>query len=184
MANFMSLEMSEHRFPLRFDYFRIREDSGGAGWHRGGCGTEYGFTTLSDTTVSVLGDRVDHAPFGICGGGAAQSNSVTFVTGGKSWKPTLRSKQEKESLSAGDSLRVGSPGGGGWGNPLERPLSAVELDLNRGVISPETAQEKYGVVIGRQRVAYAGSPEFEIDISASESERSKRLVRLDKHNRR
>ncbi len=87
-------------------------------------------------------------------------------------------------MSAGDSLRVGSPGGGGWGNPLERPLSAVELDLNRGVISPETAQEKYGVVIGRQRVAYAGLPEFEVDISASESERSKRLVRLDKHNRR
>lgn len=184
MANFMSLEMSEHRFPLRFDYFRIREDSGGAGLHRGGCGTEYGFTTLSDTTVSVLGDRVDHAPFGICGGSAAQSNSVTFVTSGKSWKPPLRSKQEKEPLSAGDSLRVGSPGGGGWGNPLERPLSTVELDLNRGLISPETAQEKYGVVIGRQRAAYAGSPEFEIDISASETERSKRLVNLGKDVRR
>jgi N-methylhydantoinase B len=26
MANFVSLEMSEHRYPLRFDYFRLRED--------------------------------------------------------------------------------------------------------------------------------------------------------------
>jgi len=45
MANFMSLEMSEHRFPIRFNHFRVRDDSGGAGWHRGGCGTSYSFTT-------------------------------------------------------------------------------------------------------------------------------------------
>ena len=38
MANFMSLEMSEHRFPVRFYHFSVREDSGGAGWHRGGLG--------------------------------------------------------------------------------------------------------------------------------------------------
>lgn len=31
MARFMSVEMSEHRYPLRFDYLRIREGSGGDG---------------------------------------------------------------------------------------------------------------------------------------------------------
>jgi N-methylhydantoinase B len=29
MAKFMSVEMSEHRYPLRFEYYRIREGSGG-----------------------------------------------------------------------------------------------------------------------------------------------------------
>ena len=175
MANFMSLEMSEHRFPLRFDYFRIRENSGGAGWHRGGCGTEYGFTTLSDTTVSVLGDRVDHAPFGICGGGSAASNSVTFHTKGKDWQPELRSKQEKEELVAGDSIRVGSPGGGGWGNPLERDLHDVEVDLNRGYISPEKAEELYGVVIGKVLSAHAGTPRYQLDAAASQKQRAQRM---------
>jgi N-methylhydantoinase B len=175
MANFMSLEMSEHRFPLRFDYFRLREDSGGAGWHRGGCGTEYGFTTLSETTVSVLGDRVDHAPFGICGGQSAAANQVEFVTAGKSWKPTLRSKQEKEQLHAGDAIRVGSPGGGGWGNALERELDAVEQDLNRGYISRFTAENQYGVVIDKETPALAGTPRFRLDASASQQRRKQLL---------
>jgi N-methylhydantoinase B/oxoprolinase/acetone carboxylase alpha subunit len=34
MANFMSLEMSDHRFPIRFNSYSVRDDSGGAGWHR------------------------------------------------------------------------------------------------------------------------------------------------------
>lgn len=171
MANFMSLEMSEHRFPLRFDHYRIREDSGGAGWHRGGCGTEYGFTALAPMTVSVLGDRVDHAPFGVCGGQAAESNIVEFVTKGRTWRPEMRSKQEKEALEAGDSLRVASPGGGGYGNPLDRELSSVERDLNLGYISRASAEQKYGVVIASARGLCAGHTMYRLDAATSDARR-------------
>ena len=177
MANFMSLEMSEHRFPLRFDHFRIREDSGGAGWHRGGCGTEYGFTTLSDTTVSVLGDRVDHAPFGIAGGGPAKANRVEMVTSGRTWTPPLRSKQEKEAFAAGDSIRAASPGGGGFGNALERDLAAVERDLNRGYISRATAENDYGVVIAEARSRPAGNTVYRLDAPASATRRKQLSAR-------
>jgi len=156
MANFMSLEMSEHRFPLRFDHFRLREDSGGAGLHRGGCGTEYGLTAWSDMLVSVLGDRVDHAPFGVCGGQPAQANRVEFRTGGRRWTPPMRSKQEKEPLAAGDGLDVASPGGGGYGDPLARDLAEVERDLNRGYVSAATAQDVYGVVIAQAQPLATG----------------------------
>ena len=71
MANFMSLELSEHRFPIRFENFALRDDSGGAGWHRGGCGTTYSIAALSDCIVSVLGDRRGRPPFGVAGGGEA-----------------------------------------------------------------------------------------------------------------
>lgn len=175
MANFMSIEMSEHRFPIRFDHYRIREDSGGAGWHRGGCGTEYGFTTWSDTTVSVLGDRVDHAPFGVCGGGAAAPNKVEFTTRGKTWIPEMRSKQEKEPLVDGDSIRCASPGGGGFGNPLERDLEAVERDLNRGYISPQTAETAYGAVIAETVALPAGHTRYRLDAKAS-AERRRQLA--------
>ncbi len=163
MANFMSLEMSEHRFPIRFDHFRIREDSGGAGWHRGGCGTEYCFTALSDTVVSVLGDRVDFAPFGVNGGGSALASRVEFITNGKSWIPELRSKQEKEPLHAGDSLRAASPGGGGFGLALERDLAMVESDLNRGYVSRSTAEDVYGVVIADAIQGVAGNLRYRLD---------------------
>ena len=171
MANFMSLEMSEHRYPLRFDYFRIREDSGGAGWHRGGCGTEYGFTAWSECIVSVLGDRVDYAPFGIVGGGPAAANTVEFTTAGKSWVPELRSKQEKELFADGDSIRAASPGGGGFGNAFERDLSAVERDLNRGYISRETAETKYGAVVGEAVSLDGGHTRYQLDPVASKARR-------------
>ena len=171
MANFMSLEMSEHRFPIRFDHYRIREDSGGAGWHRGGCGTEYGFTAWSGITVSVLGDRVDHAPFGICGGGPAAANKVEFVTGGKTWTPPLRSKIEKEPFAPGDAIRAASPGGGGYGNALERDLAAVEMDLNRGYISRQTAEKTYGVVIAEATHPKAGHARYKLDAEASAKRR-------------
>ena len=171
MANFMSLEMCEHRFPLRFDYFRIRNDSGGAGWHRGGCGTEYGFTAWSDCIVSVLGDRVDYAPFGIVGGGPALANVVEFTTAGKSWTPEFRSKQEKEIFADGDSIRAASPGGGGFGNALERDLAAVARDLNRGYISRETAEATYGVVVSEAKALAAGHTIFQIDAAASAERR-------------
>jgi len=171
MANFMSIEMSEHRFPLRFDHYRIREDSGGAGWHRGGCGTEYGFTAWADMTISALGDRVDHAPFGICGGQSAAPNKVEFVTQGKTWTPAMRSKAEKEQLGAGDSIRAASPGGGGYGRPIERDLDAVELDLNRGYVSREVAETVYGVVVKEAHTAKAGHTTYRLDAQASAERR-------------
>jgi len=180
MANFMSLEMSEHRFPLRFDHYRIREDSGGAGQHRGGCGTEYGFTAWSDLTISVLGDRVDHAPFGICGGGSAASNKVEFVSGGKTWKPELRSKIEKEPLGVGDAIRAASPGGGGYGRAFDRELADVERDLNCGYISREVAESVYGVVIAEAHTAKAGYARYTLDTQASEARRQLCATRTQK----
>ncbi len=151
MARFMSVEMSEHRYPLRFEYLRIREGSGGDGWHRGGCGTAYGITALAPCVVSILGDRVDHLPPGVQGGHPAAANEVRLVTGGRDWAPPLRSKVERVAFAAGDSIRLASPGGGGFGNPLERDLAAVEEDLNAGLIGREVAERAYGAVIASVR---------------------------------
>src|SRR5690606_23883946 len=130
MANFMSIEMSEHRYPLEFAEYAIREDSGGAGRHRGGCGTQYRFKVRSECVVSALGDRVDHAPFGIAGGRQAAPSAVRFGLQGKDFQPPMRSKIEKQAMLEGDWLAAASPGGGGFGDPLMRDLDEVEQDLN------------------------------------------------------
>lgn len=171
MANFMSLEMSEHRFPLRFDFFALREDSGGAGEWRGGCGTTYGFSVWSDTLVSVLGDRVDQQPFGIVGGKSAAPNYVAFKTGNGTWVPEMRSKFEKQPLTRGEAIVAASPGGGGYGSPLDRDLEEVERDLNLGYISAETALRDYGVVIASEQ-ALGDHKVFTLDRAASEARRA------------
>jgi N-methylhydantoinase B len=167
MAKFMSVEVSEHRYPVRFQHFAIREGSGGAGRHRGGCGTAYAIDTLSDSIVSILGDRVDHAPPGVHGGGPAAPNSVRIRIAGESRVPPMRSKAEKVPLGPGDGIALASPGGGGFGDPLERALADVEADLNDGLIDRATAETTYGVVIASERQVM-GRPVFVVDGSASE----------------
>lgn len=150
MARFMSVEMSEHRYPVRFEYLAIRDESGGAGEHRGGCGTAFGIQALADCNVSILGDRVDYRPFGISGGESASPNEVKLVIDGNEVVPPFRSKAEKVPLKAGDSVRLASPGGGGYGNPLTRDPQAVEQDLNNGIVSEKQATETYGATIAER----------------------------------
>ena len=182
MANFVSLEMSEHRYPLRFDYFRMREDSGGAGTHRGGCGSEYKFTAWADCVTTVLGDRVDYPPFGAAGGKPAAPNVVEFHTGGKTWIPEMRSKYENASLQAGDGLRACSPGGGGFGDPLERDPADVEQDLNQGYISRATAERDYGVVIAQEQ-PLGDRATYRVDANATAAERARRRKQAGKEAR-
>lgn len=171
MANFMSIEMSEHRYPLQFDEFAIRSDSGGAGRGRGGCGTQYRFRVLSNCVVSALGDRVDHLPFGIAGGKPAAPSEVRLGIGSSEVTPPMRSKFEKQAMAAGDWLFAASPGGGGFGEPLERELFAVENDLNLGYISRKTAEDVYGAVVEEERRPGKAPPRFRVDMAASETRR-------------
>ena len=179
MANFMSIEASEHRYPLEFDEFALREDSGGAGRFRGGCGTRYKFRALSDFVVSVLGDRMDHRPFGIAGGQAAAPSEVTFGIGGREMKPPMRSKAEKLVLHRGDWIHAASPGGGGFGDPRERALDAVQEDLDLGYVTPATAEAAYGVVL-RETADASGATRHVVDVAASEARRKERTPDLVK----
>lgn len=178
MANFISLEVAEHRFPIRFDYFAMRDDSSGPGEHRGGVGTSYGFTAWDDLTSSVLGDRVDHVPFGVNGGGDAAPNEVKFRTDGDEWVPEMRSKYPGLGLRAGDGVMVSSPGGAGFGDPLDRPVAAVERDLNHGIITQGLAEQVYAVVVADVSEA-VGRQRFVLDVEASELERKRRRTTSD-----
>ena len=50
-------------------------------------------------------------------------------------------------LQQGDHLRTVTPGGGGWGDPLERPPELVAADVSEGLVSRERAESVYGVVL-------------------------------------
>jgi N-methylhydantoinase B len=49
-----------------------------------------------------------------------------------------------------------TPGGGGYGNPLEREPEMVERDVMEGYISLEKAKEDYGVVINPETTKVDG----------------------------
>lgn len=173
MANFVALEASEHRYPLMFDYFALREGSGGPGRHRGGDGTTYRIAPWAPLVASVMGDRHDAAPFGLDGGGPAQANEVVVHVDGADRIPPMRTKLAKQPLADGDWLTVSSPGGGGHGDPLTRPVEEVQQDLNLGYITAESAERDFGVVIA-ERWTVGGHPRFTLDPERSAERRLQR----------
>lgn len=55
-------------------------------------------------------------------------------------------------MAAGDRLVFRTAGSGGWGDPLRRPPEKVSRDVRRGLVSPESAELDYGVVLGAHGV--------------------------------
>jgi N-methylhydantoinase B len=61
----------------------------------------------------------------------------------------LPSRYSDLPLQPGDTFRLETPGGGGYGNPLERDPDVVVSDVASGYVSQESARESYGVVVRR-----------------------------------
>jgi hypothetical protein len=58
----------------------------------------------------------------------------------------LPSKCDRVKVQKGDLLHFQTWGGGGWGDPLERPSALVAADVDRGLVTCEGAK-RYGVVL-------------------------------------
>ena len=74
-------------------------------------------------------------------------NKVRITRAGETYIPPHLSKDQDILISAGDRVRVSTPGGGGYGDPLERDPGLVLRDVRRGYYTPEQAAELFGVVI-------------------------------------
>jgi len=104
------IESLELEYPMRVERYELRYDSGGSGIHKGGDGLVRSIRVLEDASLSLLTDRRRHRPRGLNGGeeGATGRNLVNDQGIGS---------KVSVGLSAGDVVRVETPGGGGWGSP-------------------------------------------------------------------
>ena len=78
------------------------------------------------------------------GAKAAKSGQVLIFKNGNQ-EPELLYKTENCPLQAGDRVRMSTGGGGGYGDPKERPLEFIQRDVIRGFVSRESAHDDYGV---------------------------------------
>ena len=58
----------------------------------------------------------------------------------------LPSKCDRVEVKAGDILHFNTWGGGGCGDPFERPAERVAFDVKAGLVSKEGAK-RYGVIL-------------------------------------
>jgi N-methylhydantoinase B len=138
----------EQAFPVLYREYALREGSGGAGKHRGGFGLSYDVELLrGEARASFVMDHGRVGPQGVLGGEDGGVNSVTVFQGGKAHVPPHLSKEQDIPLKAGDRVRVGTPGGGGYGDPFERDTQAVLDDFRMGYYTAEQTVALFGVAI-------------------------------------
>ena len=142
------VEIMEQAFPVLYKHYALREGSGGAGRHRGGFGIEYEIELRrGNARASFVMDHGRFGPQGALGGRDGAPNEVSVWQGDASYVPEHLSKEQDIPLAAGDRVRVRTPGGGGYGNPFERPPELVLEDVRLGRYSVEEAREMFGVEI-------------------------------------
>jgi len=148
MATIPPFEILEGNYPVLFQEWALRPDSGGAGMHRGGLGSVYSVKVLGQGAKAFfLGDKGKFPPFGVNGGKAALPNEIIFHHKDGDERPELVTKAVDVGLEPGDIIELRTPGGGGYGQPFERPVEQVALDVKRGYVSPQAARRDYGVAL-------------------------------------
>ena len=146
-ARMPSLEVMEQRYPVKYLHYGIRQDTGGAGARSGGPGTEIDMEFVGDDTrATVMLDSQKQGASGALGGEPGGVSSIEFRLSGNAVTPPM-GKEVGVPVARGDRVIIKSPGGGGLGNPLDRPPERVARDAVRGYISVEMARRAYGVAL-------------------------------------
>ena len=141
------IEKTEEEAEAVIVEYALRVDSGGAGRWRGGTGVVFSVRAARPGSA-VLGrgmERFVFRPWGMQGGRPGEKARVVLNLG----QPGERELGKLDIFhpEPGDVVTIMTPGGGGYGNPLERDVASVRADVELGYVSAEAARAEYGVVI-------------------------------------
>lgn len=138
-------EAMEIEYPLLVEEYALIQDSGGPGQFRGGMGIARQIRSLHDgITCSV---RCDGGLFGAAGrnGGGEGRRSRVVQNMNRPDEKILPNKTSGHPLPAGMSVRLETPGGGGFGAPENRSHDAILADVRHEKVSTEAAATQYGL---------------------------------------
>ena len=148
-------ESAELMHEIVYEGFELQQDSGGPGRYRGGLGSRFRVRFLGEGHIGIETSRTIEGSLGVNGGDKSIPQKLfrerdgvqAEVIGGYrddgKWVNPLANTF---SFRPGDVFRFDATGGGGWGDPLDRPVEDVLDDLLDEYISPAHARDKYGVV--------------------------------------
>ena len=141
------VEIFESDTPLIVEKRELLADSGGLGRMKGGLGKRELFRVPDDqyapippVNLGIQAGRYRYPAEGLFDGKPG-TRAQFLVSGvpGNSYGLT--------QLKPGDVVTIDAPGGGGYGNPLERDPEMVAADVMEGYVSLESARADYGVVL-------------------------------------
>ena len=147
-----SMEVLEHKSPIFHQRLELRQDSGGAGRWRGGLGICREVKFLATGEMLSMKKKTKTKPWALRGGHEPETNAMIV------WPDTdraHRARMERFTMQPGEGFRNLSAGGGGWGDPLDRPIELVREDVLDEYVSVEQAERVYGVKLEEDGTATA-----------------------------
>jgi N-methylhydantoinase B len=141
-----SIEGIELKCPVVVESRALRQDSCGAGKYRGGLGLDTRVRNLVEGRWNFERTRRSKCPpWGIAGGTPGSPGGNLLKRAGEKKFEWITGANIPVPLNSVGIVRTG--GGGGWGDPLERPAALVAEDAAEGLISCKAARDLYGVVL-------------------------------------
>ena len=139
------VEIVEVEMPVRIEQYAIKQDTGGAGKHRGALAQVRQVRCLAgEATLQLRSDKRRYPPYGLQGGKPG-SPSWNILNPGdhEVVLPTMGTT----TMRRGDVILHIMAGGGGWGDPLERDPELVRADVWSEKLTIGHVRREYGVVI-------------------------------------
>ena len=128
------VEMIESELPLTIVRYELLPDTGGAGRYRGGLGLVREWRVDCPEAVFTANlERFKFPPYGLAGGLPGSLGRLYLVRDGE--RRALPSKVGDVRLRRGDIIRLETSGGGGFGDPAQRPAAEVAADRRRKYVS-------------------------------------------------
>jgi N-methylhydantoinase B len=139
------VEVFETKYPALITDYGFRQDTGGAGRFRGGCGIYRRHKLEADSSIYLWFERSVTPAWGLFGGRDAVGPDVVVNEGREDERHML--KVNAHPVAGGGVVELRTGGGGGFGDPLERDPERVREDVLDGYVSIEAAAREYGVVL-------------------------------------
>ena len=136
------IELAESRYGFEIDQYSLHDEDGGAGTFRGGKGVVLDYRiTAKEAFLTYSATRTKSRPWGLEGGKEGSNNRAQI----------LRNDGSVETYSMitgaraveGETFRLVSATGGGYGDPKKRDRGALLADLRDGYVTAEQARRDY-----------------------------------------
>ena len=160
-------ETSEAEMPMLMRGYGLNSSRPSAGQWRGGLGITLEFQVLTpQSKVTARGmERFHFRPWGRKGG-APGSLGQTILAPGTDHEQNIGKIVRSLDLDLNEVVRIVTPNGGGYGDPLKRDPARVLADIREGYLDIDSARADYGVVVVTDRVDEVATHALRVRLSA------------------
>ena len=116
------VESLEKYLPVLINCYSIRRGSSGRGKYKGGNGIVKEFKFLTNVAVSLITERRLNSPYGVNGGENGRSGKNILIADDNE---TALPPKKTFNVKKGDTVRIETPGGGGWGSDKQKKFTKL-----------------------------------------------------------